>query len=61
MNGQRRENLEFRVNIDGGNGVGVGGTTVDSDPLVKVGVTRPAAMDLRKDLAGGTGTIESFL
>ena len=60
MNGQRRENLEFRVNIDGGNGVGVGGTTVDSDPLVKVGVTRPAAMDLRKDLAGEQERLKAF-
>ena len=60
MNGQRRENLEFRVNIDGGNGVGVGGTTVDSDPLVKVGVTRPAALDLRKDLAGEQDRLKAF-
>ena len=47
LNGQRRENLEFRTTVNGG----IGGTNVDDDPLVKAGITRPAAMDLRKDLA----------
>lgn len=60
LNGQRRENLEFRVNIDGGSGVGVGGTTVDSDPLVKAGVTRPAAMDLRKELTNEQERLKTF-
>jgi type II secretory pathway pseudopilin PulG len=47
FNGQRRENLEFRV----ADKYGVGGTTYDSDPLVKSGTTRPAGVDLRQDLS----------
>ncbi len=46
LNGQRRENIEFRV----ADKYGVGGTTFDSDPLVKAGVERCAAVDLRKEL-----------
>ena len=46
LNGQRRENMEFRT----ANQYGIGGTTVDSDPLVKAGVKRCAAVDLRKVL-----------
>ncbi len=46
LNGQRRENIEFRV----ADKYGVGGTTFDSDPLVKAGVVRCQAVDLRKDL-----------
>lgn len=49
LNGQRRENLEFRVKIDAGKGAGIGGTTFDSDPLTVAGVTRPAAIDLRNE------------
>ena len=47
FNGQRRENIEFRV----ADKYGVGGTQWDSDPLVKAGTERPAGVDLRKDLA----------
>jgi hypothetical protein len=36
-NGQRRERVEFRT----ADQFGVGGTTFDSDPLVKAGVARP--------------------
>lgn len=46
FNGQRRENMEFRV----ADKYGVGGTTFDSDPLLKNGGVRPAGIDLRKDL-----------
>ena len=46
LNGQRRENIEFRT----ADKYGVGGTTFESDPLVKAGVTRPAGVDLRKEL-----------
>lgn len=56
MNGQRREILEFRTTANGG----VGGTTVDSDPLVKAGVTRPAGMDLTKDLASQQDVLKEF-
>ncbi len=42
LNGQRRENSEYRT----ANSFGVGGTTADSDPLVKGGVARCAAVDL---------------
>lgn len=44
LNGQRRENILFRV----ADKYGVGGTTYDSDPLVKASVTRPSGVDLRK-------------
>jgi len=44
LNGQRRENMEFRVQ----DSYGLGGTTIDSDPLVKAAVPRPAAVDYRK-------------
>lgn len=44
LNGQRRENMEFRV----ADKYGVGGTQADSDPLVKAGTTRPSGVDLRK-------------
>ena len=44
LNGQRRENIQYRV----ADAYGVGGTTYDSDPLVKAGVTRPSGIDLRK-------------
>lgn len=45
LNGQRREKLLFRV----ADQYGVGGTTYDSDPLVKAGVVRPEGVDLRKE------------
>jgi hypothetical protein len=44
FNGQRRENMEFRV----ADQYGVGGTTYNSDPLVKAGVTRPEGVNLMK-------------
>jgi hypothetical protein len=47
FNGQRRENMEFRV----ADKYGVGGTSYDSDPLLKNGGTRATAVDLRNDLA----------
>ena len=59
MNGQRRENMEFRV----ADKFGVGGTTYDSDPLLKVipQADRDAvAVDLRKDLAPQTAVLAAF-
>ena len=56
LNGQRRENFEFRTTVNGG----IGGTNVDDDPLVKAGITRPAAMDLRKDLASEQDRLKEF-
>jgi hypothetical protein len=46
FNGQRRENMEFRV----ADAYGLGSTTYNSDPLVKAGVTRPSGVDLRQNL-----------
>lgn len=51
MNGQRRENLEFRVKADHNNGLGGeqwGSKGENPDPLANV--ARPSAVDLRKDL-----------
>lgn len=56
LNGQRRENLEFRVNNTIGGGLG--STTVDSDPIK--GVTRPMALDLDKDLSSQVGDLKNF-
>ena len=59
MNGQRRENMEFRV----ADKFGVGGTTYDSDPLLKVipQTDRDAvAVDLRKELAPQTTVLATF-
>lgn len=56
MNGQRRENMEFRVQ----NSYGVGGTTMVSDPLVKASVVRPAAVDYRKALATQLEQLKEF-
>ena len=44
LNGTRRENIEFATAAQ----YGVGGTTVDSDPLIKAGVERPAGVDFRQ-------------
>lgn len=60
LNGQRRENLEFRVKIDAGNGAGIGGTTIASDPLVVKGVTRPAAIDLKKEVSTQQEQLKGF-
>ncbi|HRN15911.1 MAG TPA: RagB/SusD family nutrient uptake outer membrane protein, partial [Xylanibacter oryzae] len=56
LNGQRRENMEFRV----ADKFGLGGTTYDSDPLVKNNVTRCAAVDLRKDLGPQLQTLKAW-
>lgn len=45
LNGQRRENMEFRLK----DSFGVGGTTKDSDPLLAAEVTRPNGVDYRKE------------
>ena len=58
FNGQRRENVEFLSNPDK---YGVGGTTYDSDPLVKAGVERPAGVDFRKaDIAAELTTLKTW-
>ena len=57
FNGQRRENMEFRVNNNHNNGLG--GTTFDSDPLLNV--ERCAAVDLREaDLNSQLETLKSW-
>lgn len=60
LNGQRRENLEFRAKVDNGQGEGIGGTTMASDPLTVAGVTRPAALDLRNDLSAQVEELAAF-
>ena len=44
LNGTRRENMLYRT----ADAFGVGGTTYDSDPLLKANVARCAAVDLNK-------------
>ncbi len=57
LNGQRREKLQYRVADE----YGVGGTTYDSDPLVKAGVVRPEGVDLRKeDLTSQLNTLATW-
>lgn len=56
FNGQRRENMEFRV----ADKYGIGGTTYDSDPLLKNGGVRPAGVDLRQDLASQTASLAAW-
>lgn len=57
LNGQRRENILYRT----ADQYGVGGTTYDSDPLVKAGVVRPEGVDLRKeDLNSQLNTLASW-
>lgn len=56
LNGQRRENMEFRV----ADKYGVGGTTADSDPLLNNGGTRCAAVDLRKELEPQLETLKTW-
>lgn len=60
LNGQRRENLEFRAKVNNGQGEGIGGTTMASDPLTVAGVTRPAALDMRKDLSTQVEGLATF-
>lgn len=62
LNGQRRENLEFRVNNSNNNGLG--GTTwtpssTNPDPLYGV-ATRPAAIDLTKDISTQQTALKNF-
>ncbi|MBM6991682.1 MAG: RagB/SusD family nutrient uptake outer membrane protein [Prevotella sp.] len=56
FNGQRRENMEFRV----ADKYGVGGSTYDSDPLLKNGGTRIDGVDLRQELAPQLTTLASW-
>lgn len=56
FNGQRRENMEFRVNNNHNNGLG--GTTFDSDPLSDV--ERCAGVDLRQELAPQLETLKAW-
>lgn len=58
LNGQRRENIEFRV----ADSFGVGGTTAadGDDPLKKAGVERCPAVDLRQDLAPQLETLKTW-
>lgn len=44
LNGQRRDRMEFRL----ADSYPAGGTTFDSDPLIKAGVVRPEGVDYRK-------------
>ena len=57
LNDQRRENIQYRV----ADKYGTGGTTYDSDPLVKAGVERPAGIDLRlEDLNTQLNTLATW-
>ncbi len=56
LNGQRRENMEFRV----ADKYGLGGTTYDSDPLLANGGERCAAVDLRQDLTDQLETLKTW-
>lgn len=56
FNGQRRERMEFRV----ADKYGIGGTTYDSDPLVKAGVERCAPIDLSQPLAEQQETLKAW-
>ena len=57
MNGQRRENVEFRT----GDQFGVGTKQWDGDPLLKAGVTRPDGVDLSKeDLSTQLATLKTW-
>ncbi|WP_321480013.1 RagB/SusD family nutrient uptake outer membrane protein [uncultured Bacteroides sp.] len=56
LNGQRRENMEFRVQ----DSYGMGGTTADSDPLLKANVVRPAAVDYSQPLGLQLKSLKDF-
>ena len=56
LNGQRRENMMFRT----ADQWGVGENNVNGDPLVKGGVTRPAGVDLRQELAPQLETLKTW-
>lgn len=61
FNGQRRETIQFRV----ADRHGVGGTTYDSDPLVRAAATdptavRPAGVDLRQDITAQIDALKTW-
>lgn len=56
LNGQRRENLEFRTKDD----FGVGTDKYDGDPLIAAGVVRPSAIDLNADLTDQQEVLQEF-
>jgi hypothetical protein len=59
MNGQRRENMEYRV----ADKYGIGGTTYDSDPLLKSmeqSERDAVAVDLRKELGPQLSTLATW-
>ena len=57
MNGQRRENIEFRT----GDKFGVGTTQWDGDPLVKAGVARPEGVNFSSaDVATQLETLKAW-
>lgn len=56
FNGQRRDNMEFRVSNNFNNGIGEG--TVNGDPLLNV--ARPNALDLRKDISTQQDALMTF-
>ena len=57
MNGQRRENIEFRT----GDKFGVGTTQWDGDPLVKAGVARPEGVNFSSaDVATQLETLKTW-
>ena len=57
MNGQRRENIEFRT----GDKFGVGTTQWDGDPLVKAGVARPEGVNFSvADVATQLETLKAW-
>lgn len=63
LNGQRRDNLEFRVQNSYSNGVGGREWPLDGadpDPLADYKEQRPAAMDLRTDLSGQQNDLRTF-
>ncbi|MBR5715301.1 MAG: RagB/SusD family nutrient uptake outer membrane protein [Bacteroidales bacterium] len=63
LNGQRRENLEFRVSEETVK-QGLGGTTINDDPLVfelnDQEISRPAAIDLRYDITEQCKALKDF-
>lgn len=61
FNGQRRENMEFRVNNDEDYNEGIGGTTKSSDPILSNDEEdRGTAIDLRKDLEPQTASLKKW-
>ena len=56
LNGQRRDNMQFRT----ADIYGVGGNDINGDPLVNAGVARPKALDYRNDLASQVEELKNF-